>query len=300
MAIHGKSADDQATNLEFVCQFYGAETPLVSIDPEAVKKAAARRARTALRRFRINRSTGEREQTKQLPKLATVNRQVVEPMRRLLRHAKKIWKLPIDIEQFPWGDLLYPEPAERTRELSPEEERRFWEALRPDYAPICEMYIISGRRRSDWVRLHKFKVDRTAGTARFPIRKRKEEGEHLVKLTDRELEIINEEWEKAPDCEFVFTYLVAKSRGDRQMEQRKPITAAGLRRVTDNAFKAAKIDNFRRHDFRHTFASRFGRAAGGNLRKLQAAMDHSDISSTVRYQHVLNEEVTQGRAGVPE
>ena len=38
--------------------------------------------------------------------------------------------------------------------------------------------------------------------------------------------------------------------------------------------------------------------SGGNLRKLQAAMDHSDISSTVRYQHVLNEEVTQGRAAV--
>ena len=295
VAIHGRSADDQATNLEFVSEFYGPETPLVTIGPDAVMDAAARRARTPLRRFRINRLTGQREQTTQLPKLATVNRQVVEPMRRLLRHAKKIWKLPIDIEQFPWGDLLFQEPAERTRELSAGEERRFWDVLRPDYAPICEMYIISGRRRSDWVKLEKSKVDFTEASVRFPIRKRKEQGEHLVTLTDREFEIVNQECAKAPDCPFVFTYEV---RHGGLKGQRKPITAAGLRRATDNAFKTAKIDNFRRHDFRHTFASRFGRAAGGDLRKLQVAMDHQDISSTVRYRHVHSDEITAGRAAV--
>src|SRR5262249_31282497 len=100
------------------------------------------RAHTPLRRYRINRRTGEREQTKQLPKLTTVNRQVVEPMRRLLRRAKTVWRLPVDTEEFDWKTLRYDEPAERTCELSPEEQR-FWEAIRADYAPICEMYIIS-------------------------------------------------------------------------------------------------------------------------------------------------------------
>jgi integrase len=291
--IRAASADDQATNLELLCEFYGADTLLVAIDPDAVAKAAARRSRAHLRRF--NRRTGHIERTKILPKPATVNRQVVEPMRRILRRAKKVWKLPIDLEQFEWGLLSHAEPAERARELSVEEEDRFWGAVRDDYGPICELYIISGRRRSDWVKLPKFKVDRTAGTVRFPARKRKEKGEIVVELTARELEIVRSEWEKAADCEYVFTYEVqhGKHKGER-----RPITEAGLRRATDNAFRKAKLDDFRRHDFRHTFASRFGRAAGGDLRKLQVAMDHEDISSTVRYRHVHRSEVTEGRAAV--
>jgi site-specific recombinase XerD len=70
-----------------------------------------------------------------------------------------------------------------------------------------------------------------------------------------------------------------------------------LRRATDRAFKAAGLHDFRRHDFRHTFASRLGRAKG-DLRTLQKALDHQDITSTVKYRHVLDSEVTAARASV--
>jgi len=56
---------------------------------------------------------------------------------------------------------------------------------------------------------------------------------------------------------------------------------------TDRAFAKAGIEDFRRHDFRHTFASRALRGKG-DLRTLMAAMDHQDISSTVRYAHMAN------------
>src|SRR5262249_24742170 len=154
---------------------------------------------------------------------------------------------------------------------------------------------ISGRRRSDWVKLPKFKVDRTAGTVRFSTHKRKEKGEITLTLTPRELQIIREEWDKAPGCEHVFTY-EARQEKDKRGEGR-PITVAGLRRATDRAFAAAGIHDFRRHDFRHTFASRFGRATG-DLRKLQVALDHQDIASTVKYRHVTETEVTEARANV--
>jgi hypothetical protein len=182
------------------------DTLLVGIDPEAVTNAAARRARTPLRRY--NRKTGTVMPTKKkpLPSDATANRQIVEPMQRLLHCGKTIWKLPIDLDQFNWKKLRKAEPDERVRELFPEEEQMFWKALREDYHPICEMYLISGRRRSDWVKLPKRKVDRTAGTVRVPSRKRKKKGEITVTLTERELQIICEEWEKAPDCKYVFTY----------------------------------------------------------------------------------------------
>jgi integrase len=291
--IHSRSADVQATVLETVKEFFGADTMLVTIDPDMVSATAADYSRARVRRF--NRHTGTVEPTKRLPAPSSVNRMIVEPMRRILRRAKKAWKLPIDLEQFDWGALLYEEPAERNRELSIEEEQRLWQNLRGDYAPLIELYLISGRRRSDWIGLLKTKVDRTAGTAKFPTRKRKQTGEITVTLTGRELQIVNEEWDKAPECPYVFTYEV---RQGKDAGKRKPITVAGLRRVTDNVFEKAAISDFRRHDFRHTFGSRAGRAAGGDPFVLMRGMDHQDLSSTGRYRHVLDSEVTKMREGV--
>jgi integrase len=290
--IHSRSADIQATVLETLKDFYGPETMIVTIDPDMVSETAARFSRAPIRRF--NRHTGEVEATSHRQSPSSVNRMVVEPMRRLLRRARKAWKLPIDLEQFDWGALLYEEPAERNRELGTEEEQRMWAKLRKDYGPIIEMYIISGRRRSDWILL-KEKVDRTSGTATFPTRKRKQTGEITVDLTERELQIIHEEWDKAPECPYLFTYEVqhGKDKG-----KRKPITVAGLRRVTDGAFKAAGLKDFRRHDLRHTFAARAGRAAKGDPFVLMQGMDHQDISSTARYRHVLQSEVTKMRSEV--
>jgi hypothetical protein len=80
--IYAASADDQATTLETLCTFFGGDTPLMAVTPDMIATAAARRARTPLRRY--NRRTDQVEPTKSaiLPKLASVNRQIVEPMRR--------------------------------------------------------------------------------------------------------------------------------------------------------------------------------------------------------------------------
>lgn len=292
VAERKRSASDQARNLELIAKYLGPDLLLVSITPEMVADAARRRMQTPIERVQV--VNGERilAPTNHFPKAATVNRQIIEPLRRLLTRAKRVWGVPIDLEQFHWSDLGYDEDAPRTRELGVEEERRFWQALRPDYHPICELYLITGRRRSDWVGLTKFKIDRTAGTAKFPTRKRKEVGEIVVELTQRELEIINEECDRAPDSVFVFTYEVQKGK---DKGKRLPITAQGLRRVTDTAFRQAGIADFRRHDFRHSFASRALRA-GADLRSLMGAMDHQDISSTVRYAHLAKNQVTSTRS----
>jgi integrase len=294
VAEHKKSARDQAKNLELVAKYLGPDTLLVSISPEMVADAARRRMRAPIERMQVICGKKVLAPTNQFPKPATVNRQIIEPLRRLLLRAKRVWRVPLDLEQFHWSDLGYDEGAPRTRELGIEEERRFWQALRPDYAPLCELYLISGRRRSDWIGLTKFKIDRTAGTVRFPTRKRKEVGEIVVELTQRELEIIGEECDKAPDSVFVFTYEVQKGK---HKGKRLPITKDGLRQVTDAAFRKAGIEDFRRHDFRHSFASRALRA-GADLRSLMGAMDHQDISSTVRYAHLAKNQVKDTRSRV--
>jgi integrase len=59
----------------------------------------------------------------------------------------------------------------------------------------------------------------------------------------------------------------------------------GFRRRWANATKAARLDDVRFHDLRHTFAS-WARIAGADLATIKEAMDHSHISVTMRYAHI--------------
>jgi integrase len=54
--------------------------------------------------------------------------------------------------------------------------------------------------------------------------------------------------------------------------------------------KAAKLTDFRFHDIRHDVGTKLLRATG-NLKLVQRALNHSDVQTTTRYAHVLDEEV---------
>jgi len=278
--------------------FYGAETPLVSITPDTVLQAVALRKRTPLRKTR--RVGGELIEVDReaYPTTSTINRQVVEPMRRLLRRAKKFWGVPVDLEQFSWGGadgLKLDEPKERNRALSAAEELLFWERLDADYHLICEMYIISGKRQSLWILCPKVNIDRDGGRVYMRKLKKRREEWHWVDLTERELEIVDAAWDEARDCPYLFT---AKSRRNTKSSERHPITAQMLKVAVKRAIEAAGIQDFHPHDFRHTFGTRAAQAAGGNIKVVQTAMDHGSLESTMRYIQVLPGEVRALRSRV--
>jgi integrase len=50
------------------------------------------------------------------------------------------------------------------------------------------------------------------------------------------------------------------------------------------------VADFRFHDFRHDFGTKLLRESG-NLKLVQKALNHRDIKSTLRYAHVLDEDV---------
>ena len=58
-----------------------------------------------------------------------------------------------------------------------------------------------------------------------------------------------------------------------------------INRVFNPALGRSRIENFRWHDLRHTFASRLT-MAGVDLRTLQELMGHKTIKMTVRYTHL--------------
>lgn len=65
---------------------------------------------------------------------------------------------------------------------------------------------------------------------------------------------------------------------------------SGLDTAFGRAMAKAGIKDFRFHDLRHTTATRLLRQEG-NLRMVQKLLRHSDIATTARYAHVLDEDL---------
>jgi integrase len=90
--------------------------------------------------------------------------------------------------------------------------------------------------------------------------------------------------------EYVFTYVAKRTRGKLVKGRRYPITKSGLNTRWRRVKKAAKLTGFRFHDFRHDVATKVLRETR-NLKTVQKLLDHRDLKTTLRYAHVLDEEV---------
>jgi integrase len=75
------------------------------------------------------------------------------------------------------------------------------------------------------------------------------------------------------------------ARGDRYR-----LTYNGAKSAWQRIRANAGVADFRFHDFRHDFGTKLLRDSG-NLKLVQKAMNHRDIKSTLRYAHVLDEDV---------
>jgi integrase len=92
--------------------------------------------------------------------------------------------------------------------------------------------------------------------------------------------------------EFVFTYVAiyGNRRLGRVKGQRYRLTLNGTKSAWHRMRADAGVTDFRFHDFRHDFGTKVLRETG-NLKLAQKALNHRDIKSTLRYAHVLDEDV---------
>ena len=72
--------------------------------------------------------------------------------------------------------------------------------------------------------------------------------------------------------------------------KRHPLTINGVKTAWRRIRAKAGVRNFRFHDFRHDFGTKLLRDTG-NLKLVQRALNHADIKSTLKYAHVLDEEI---------
>ena len=216
-------------------RFFGEDTLLCAIEPDDVASAAAERARTPLTKLkRLGNFTRKRDrspdhssgyawrETKRYPAPATINRQLIEPLRRLLRRAKKHWGVPIDLEKFQWGGrdgIKREEPEGRTRELSATEEvRRSGLRLIPSIVTWWSFSSSRGSVNRSGSILRRRKIDLTAGTLTYRLLKKRRMEIVTNEMTERELEIVTQAHKESPeDCRLP---LSRRSRKVRAIERR--------------------------------------------------------------------------------
>lgn len=283
-AQHDADPKATETNLARLIAYFGNAKSLTEIDHKAAKELVAWRRghRVSRRGTRISK-----EQRAALPQIAnaTVNRSATKVLQRLLTFAKAEGTV---FESEPkWDDLLLPEPAERIRELKSEEATALDEVMREDYGPFFDFARATGMRLKECVTLRWSEVD--FGTRQ--IVKTGKGGRRVVfPITSHVREILFPL--RGQHADFVFTYVAmfAHKKLGRVRGQRYPLTYTGAKTAWQRLRAIAGLTNFRFHDFRHDFGTKLLRDSG-NLKLVQKAMNHADIKSTLRYAHVMDEDV---------
>ncbi len=273
-------ADDTFRDLGRLVEYFGKDKLLTEItDADVAGLVAWRR--------------GHRNpQTQVLINPITVNHTTTEVLKKLFTYAKSR-NVRFDHEP-KWRNHILKEPEERVRELLMDEGERLDAVIRDDYKPFFEFLAASGFRKRECVHLRWSEVNWSAGQ----IVKLGKGGRRITKPLTPTLRAILEPLQ-GHHAEFVFTYVCIAAWGGRAKGRRYPLTMAGVTNAWARLRKKAGVVNFRLHDYRHTFATRLLRKTG-NIKLVQKALNHSDIRTTTKYAHVLDDEVGAAMESVAE
>lgn len=266
--------DTALADFERIEKIIGKKTKLHEIDNNEVARAVAiRRGHKA-------------KNSQEFVTNGTVNKSLTKRLSAVINRAAKVWN--VKTCKINWGEHYLKEPQERVRELSSDEEILF-DHMREDYLTFTYFLMYSGARIDEVIKLkwrdfdwrnNEFTVtgkgDKTRTLALSNFLR------DLVRALPR------------VDQEHVFTFV--KQRNPNKGE-RFPITYYGFRREYRNAIAAAKIKDFRIHDFRHTAASRIMREMG-NMKLVQKILGHSSIDTTNRYAHVQKSDIADAMEAI--
>ncbi len=279
---HQKATDTVLRNLDRLKKWIGAETQLEIITDSIIAGLVARRRGE---RVPIRMKNGKVKPGK-LVSPATVNRTCTQPLREILLRAKNVWKVKVADVDF--GRHLLKEPQERVREASHGEEDAILSQLTRGYDDAVHFAFLTGCRRMEILGLEWPHVD--FFSRRFTVTG-KGNKVRTIPMSDAIFELL---WaQKDHHTLRVFTYEAARTKKAEAIVRGKryPLTEAGLKTAMRRAVPAAGVVNFRFHDTRHTAATRILRAS--NLRVAQRLLGHSDIATTTKYAHAMDDDLRQ-------
>lgn len=213
---------------------------------------------------------------------SSVNREI-ENARAVWRHAAAT---KYDVGDMPdWASLFLKVSASPPRELAEKgEQSALMGAMANDAFDVVRFALESGWRRQEVIGLRWSDCD----LQNFVAKTRIKGGDVVMRPLNASLVALIANQPKVGP--FVFTYVCRQSRGRRRKGQRYPMTVTALRTRWDEAREASGLSDFRFHDLRHTAATRILRATQ-NLAVTKEVLKHSNIKTTLRYAHVLADDV---------
>jgi integrase len=252
-----RSLSEDTRILGHLKDYFGKDTPLAEI-------TAARVADYKGFRLSTVRKIGEEERPLAG---ATVNR-ALALLRHLLRLAHEEWEV---IDRVP-RIRLEREAEGRLRWLTPEEATRLLDVCRcsrnADLLDLVELALFTGMRRGELLGLSWERVDRARGVVLLDATKSGRRRE--VPLNGRADAVLARRGSKAVGPVF------PSRRWD------------AYRTAWDLAVDRAKLDDFRFHDLRHTFAS-WAIQGGASLQEVKDLLGHASLAMTLRYGHLAPE-----------
>jgi integrase len=293
--LAGEGAANVLRDLERLEGYFGKTKLLTEItEGDIAKLVAWRRGQQVAR---VKKIKGKLVQNPSAPLVspATVNRSTTEVLKKIFMRARDTWG--VKFEKWPkWKDHILKESEERVRELNDGEGEAIMEVTRADYAPAIEYQHATGWRQGSAVPLEWSQVNWGNKT----IARIGKGGKVLITKINDELRSIL--WPLVGHHPTrVFTYIAQKTRDGRVAGKRYPITLSGFktqwRRKRAMAGLDGGINPLRNHDLRHDFATKLLRSAR-DLKLVQKALGHANIETTMRYAHVLDEDVSNAVAAL--
>lgn len=284
---HHAQSGDTYRELTRLVGFFGKDKRLDQIgDAEVAAFVTWRRKQTVKGRKKNSDGTP-------VPLIAprTVNAGTVLLAAIFLR-AERTWRHAFPMKPN-WREHRLKQPQERIRELHEHEGEALDAAVRDDYAPWLEFARLTGLRRNEtlimWKNVNNFAKRITAIG--------KGGREVSTPITPDVQAILNECRGHHP--EYVFTFVAKRTDKEtgKVRGERYPITPEGAKTQWRRLLERSKVTGFRFHDIRHDVATKLLRSTG-NLKLVQKALNHSDIKTTTKYAHVMDDELASALADV--
>ncbi len=259
----------------------GKATPLGQIDQAAVARAIETRRGQA-------RSRSPKEGAPvYFPSNATVNRDIVETLRPILKRARSHWTEGGDRHGLPeidWRALRLREPRAQSRLYTAAEREAWLKACPAEVRLALEILLTYGLRLSElFFPLDAFNPDPEGPTLTLQKGRKRDVFLHIPLRLDhgRELAALAGQ-ARAHKLDHV--WFIRQGPGGRKLT---PLTYYEVEGRLSRAADAAGVGGVRRiHGARHHAGSTI-LARTGNMKAVQALLGHASISSSQRYAHVL-------------
>lgn len=280
-------AEDVERRLQMLLDLFGKNTLLGEINQVTVSEAIEAHKR----RMWTKTAAKGAKAYKRSP--ATVNRDVIETLRPILRRAKTHWT-PVGalhgLPEIDWRELRLAEPRPVSRSYTASERRAWWDACDPDARLALDLLLTNGLRFGELFFSPDIFKDDPVEPVLMLQKGRKVKVTLFVPLRAEHAREIAARVTRAKEAGLPHIWFYQKRAGSRTSLE--AYTEHQIRgKLLRGARKAGVSGGRLIHNARHHAGNTVLRKSGGNLKAVQGLLGHASINSSQRYSAILTSEL---------